>query len=454
MSDILAPLEQLPQTTRGLMMGTLRAAAATLSKSEPTWPTTPLLHASLVAVKRTSLQLKFLIARDGEEVLFFFVKRRFPTVRALSAQIHVVIAASPPLSLQEREALARNDATSSRSSAQTRYRLRVPSFLWAQPSSADLARYAPPGTTAQTGVLFRLGAHADEILALNHPQEPRRTTVCFERLAETATPVPSRTARPFLLLTSALRDWILSAGAGGTEIPLTLPANPAAQSDVQITLHWLIESYLAMEEIPSHDHSSKPMQRGLSPRYLVSRYEAEVAVCVDRSGHFASAKSEDTVDLGMRLSIRREQACLVATIDLLPPDFLCAGALRERFLQALDALQRKAGLKLPGLPTADAWSDFLATAQNDAIVFRASKRGDLDREIFILPGKVDGQERTLIVRCTAKVDMRATPEKIELAESSVGYDSAAPLGSLLDEETAGYFFRLSAALRDWLQFLS
>ncbi len=454
MSEILAPLEQLPQTTRGLMIGTLRAASATLSASERAAETFRSTSSSMVAVRRTALRLNFLIARDGEEVLFFFVKRRLPTVRALSAKIHVVIDASPPLSPQERNAAERAAELPNQSAERTSYRLRVPRFLWARPSPAELGSYAPPGTTRQSGVMFRLGPNATQVLALNHPQDARRTTVSFQSIGQHAIPAPNRASKPFLLLAAALRDWLQSTSAPATELSLSLPDNPAVQTDVQVTLHWLIESYLEMERAAPRDRLSDSQRRGLSPRYLVSRYDAEIAVCVDHNGQFATVKSRDTVDIGMRLSVRREHARLVAAIDLLPPDFLCAGTLRSSFLQSLEMQFQKEPPKLPSLESASDWATFFSTANAQAIVFRTNKQGEQDREIFILPGNIDGKERTLMVRCAARVDTKRTPEKVELSECSVCYDSWAIESPLLDEETALYFFRLSTALRDWLQLLS
>lgn len=452
MSDVIAPLEQLPQTTQALMAATLKAAATTLTASEDRIHSEPLHRAALWAVRKTALDLRFLIARDGEEVLFFFVKRQLPTAIALSVRLRVVIEAHPPASPLEPNRPAIPGQAKMESSDRAQHQLRIPPFLWLKPDAAALSLYAPPESTSRRAVLFRVGTAAQSVLAIRDPEDARKAMLCLTPVGKPVRPLPVRAAEPFLLLAETLRDWLLSSMSTATLHEVRIPENPSQQTDVHVTLHWFVESFLAMERAsPSPDIEARG---SLNPRYLVSCFQAELQLAVDDSGLLATEKTKTRTELGMRLRLTRERGQLRALIDLLPPDFLCSGPLRESFLTALEARCRRGGPPLPQLASGDAWSSFLSSARSRAVVLRTGKTGAHDQEVFILPGTCGEKPRTVLVRAVAQVDTRPQTPQVALSQESIAYDSFAPTPQLLDEEITGYFLRLSASLRDWLRLLS
>lgn len=452
MSDVFAPLEQLPQTTRAFCAQTLRAAEITVEQSQRRMDREPLHRAAMWVVRRTQLDFRFLIARDGEDVLFFFVKRQLPSALALSAHLVVSMEAAPPVSPQTPSRDGRTAPT--QGEAATRYRLRIPSFLWAKPDASARTKYAPPGTDERNGILFRVGSHAEWVLAIRDPEHPKKAALCFGPLGQSARPLPLRVADPFLRLTETLRDWLLGPTGSGDIHDLRFPENPSHQSDVHVTLHWFVESYLAMErESAAADSalSSRAMNR---PRYQVSGYQAELQVCVDEQGQFANPQTPNPINIGLRLSLRRDRGWLTALIDLLPPDFLVDGALHASFLSALESLFRKEPHPIPQITDADGWSEFLSSARSHAVVFRTGKDGKQDREVFLLPGSCAGKKRTLLVRAMASVSWQKKDPHVALQKGEVCYDSLSASPDLLDEEVASYFLRLCSSLRDWIGRLS
>ena len=93
--DELATLEELPFTTRELASATIQAGRQLLSRSAADIAPGAAPQQGLLAIRRTALELKFYVARDGQEILFFFVKRQRPTMRSLAARLQLTLVAVP-----------------------------------------------------------------------------------------------------------------------------------------------------------------------------------------------------------------------------------------------------------------------------------------------------------------------------------------------------------------------
>ena len=455
MADVLAPLEELPATTAALMSATLRAGQSLIAQSEERLARKGSGPGDVLwAIRKTSIDLRFLVARQGEEVFFFFCKRQLPQVRPLMARLQACVQATeevvPVESLGGRTQPLRGLPQ------QPIYRLKVPSFLFVKPTAAELSQYAPPGTTAQNGVLFSLGKTGRSILGICHPELGVKAKVSYQVDGEAPRLLSSWRVEPFLDLIETLRDFIASEQTRSTELDLDLPTDPSQMSDVHVTLYWFVAAFRAMEDAQKLMTQVAPSSgsAGLkSPRYGTTSYSAEIALSVDANGRFASAKSQDLISLGMHLSVQREKGALLSRIALDPPDFLCQGALRDAFLESLRQSASKELRKALGFGEDSAWSDFLDSAKERSVVFRIARDGNTDQDAVVLPGTVAGTFRTVMLRTQAVVDASGPSPRVALSKTVRMYDSAAGQSQTLDVETVTYFMRLASALQGWLRVI-
>jgi len=452
MSNVLAPLEELPITTRQLVTATLRSGRQLLKESAANLTESQLrLSAGLWTIRRAAIDLRFLIARQGEEVFFFFVRRQLPTVQPLRARLQVSFQTAAPTVPSDEFPPAYQKR---RGREEALYCLQIPFFLWARPSQEEWAQNAPLGTTADNGVLFRLGKEGRSVLGIRSPELGTRAACSYKEEGSAARLLTGWPVEPFLEFAQTLRAWLMGEQSRCTELDLELPSDPSQMSDVHVTLYWFVEGFRAMEAANQEpDPKSDPLAP-IIPSYEPTEYRAEISLSVDEKGHFATAQSRDLVCLGMRLSVRRECGTLLARVALEPPDFLCSGGLRDSFLAALRQSVPRSVPPSFDLREAGVWSDFVSSAEARAVVFRVAKDGEIDEDVVILPGRVQGSARTLILKTSAVVDASAQPAKIRLYRAALSYDSQVAGPQSLDDETVGYFLRLARVLKDWLDLLA
>lgn len=451
MTAVLAPLEELPTTTTALVRATLHAQQGLLERS-----TARLLSATLSdsvwMVRKASLQLHFFIARSAEQVLFFFARRALPEVRPLSVQLAVTVEAAPqptPTVISE---------ATQRLSAPPIHLLTVPSCLVAQPSAQDFAQHAPPGTTAEDGILFRMGTDQRSYLGIRHPARGLSAQLCYHQEGHPATMLRGFPVAPFLDLAQSIRCALLEPDDASQALPIQLPHDPGALSDVHVSLFWLIEGFRLMEAglMESSHAQASPFQQ-LAVRYEPSVYQAELALRLNQQGFFVSDPAVDAVSLGLRVCVLRERGSLLVRLTLVPPDFLVHGLLRDSFLQALKPSTPLLIRKQLGFLDDDAWSAFLDSAQDRAVIFRVERTRSADVNVVILStasSRTEGSSRQIIVRCLAQVDAQASPPSVKLSDVALRYDSAQGTSQTLDDETARYFVRLASAFQIWLRVLN
>lgn len=449
MTAVLAPLEELPTTTTALVRATLHAQQGLLERS-----TARLLSATLSdsvwMVRKASLQLHFFIARSAEQVLFFFARTALPEVRPLSVQLAVTVEAAPhPTPAVVSEA-------AQRLSALPIHLLTVASCLVAQPSAQDFAQHAPPGTTAEDGILFRMGTDQRSYLGIRHPARGLSAQLCYHQEGQPATMLRGFPVAPFLELAQSIRCALLEPDDASQALPIQLPHDPGALSDVHVSLFWLIEGFRLMEAGLMQTAQASPFQQ-LAVRYEPSVYQAELALRLNQQGFFVSDPAVDAVSLGLRVCVLRERGSLLVRLSLLPPDFLVHGLLRDSFLQALKQSTPLPVRKQLGFLDDDAWSALIDSAQERAVIFRVERTRLADVNVVILStasSRTEGSSRQIIVRCLAQVDAQASPPSVKLSDVALRYDSAQGTSQNLDDETARYFVRLASAFQIWLRVLN
>lgn len=447
MTAVLAPLEALPTTTTALVRATLHAQQGLIERSAAR-----LLSATVPdvvwMVRRASLTLRFFIARSSAQVLFFFARRDLPEVRPLSAQLDVTVQAVPPAIPTDDAALPASD--------QPIHHLTVPSFLVVKPSAADFAQHTLSFTDSRDCILFRFGTGPSHYLGIRHPERGSQAQLFYHQEGHPATELTALPTSLFLALTETIRRDLTAQDRAAQTLPVQIPHDPSALSDVDVALFWLIEGFRLMESCATEQRSdvASPL-RPLALSYAPSVYQAELALRVNQQGFFVSDPQEDAIALGLRVSVSRERGALLARLSLLPPDFLCQGPLREAFLRALRHSGNRSLRSQLGLRDEDAWSSLLDSAQERAVIFRVDRTRSTDVNVVVLSAAetATSAARQIIIRCQAQVDVKESPPSVNLSDVSLRYDSLQGSKQVLDGETLRYFLRLASALQRWLRLL-
>ena len=446
-------LKDLPRATEDLARSTILAGRRLLSKSAAGVRNESGVPQTMFAVRRARLKLRFFLARQREQVLFFFVKTQQPALRPLETQLQAVLQAVPP----PLEAAPDSPAaeTLAESSKLPQCRLMVPPFLVLRPTKEELTRYAPVGTTAENGILFRVGPGEREryVLGIRNPEAEQHAAAVYT--AQTRQPLDSWQAAPFLALIETLRSYVAEESKATQEAELSLPSDPSKASDVHAAIYYFAQGYrsLTAEVARAHAEALPPPLAALEPHYEALDYSADIALCVDRNGYFATAAETQPVSIGMHITVGRELGGTVIRITLKPPDFLIADSLRDAFLGQLRSSLPFGVLQSMGLQQGSAWTDFLDRARERAVVFRIGRDKNKDIDVVVLPGTWQDGLRTLILRTSAVVDVNAQPISVKLSEITVIYDSAAGSHGRLDDPTVAYFMRLAVAFKSWMSVL-
>ena len=127
--------------------------------------------------------------------------------------------------------------------------------------------------------------------------------------------------------------------------------------------------------------------------------------------------------------------------------------LRDAFLGQLRSSLPLGVLQPLGLQQGSAWTDFLDSARERAVVFRIGRDKNKDIDVVVLPGAGRDGLRTFILRTSAVVDVNAQPIDVKLSGITVIYDSVAGSHGRLDDPTVAYFMRLAGAFKSWLSVL-
>jgi hypothetical protein len=387
-SEYARGLEELPETTRALAWATLQSgrqliadsAAATEHDALPT----------LLAIRRSALQLRLYLERRGEKIVFFFWKRKQRDVRLIEASLQVAMRA------------VEDDGYLPPAADDCSYRVFVPTFLRPAPSPDSLRRHEA------------LISFVDKLRGWLTGSQPPMTQI------------------PLTIPKDPL-TW--------NHVHTTLRRFVEGYLQIEIAM------MLARTE------SVLPPLDRVTPAYLPEDYKAEIALCLDQKGRFAPPDEEDPIALTMKLRVARDAGALVAHIELGPPDFLCSGALHEAFLQALsdDAATARRLREVLKLDTERDFGDFLSSARPHAVVFRTAHGSHSDTDTVVLPGLYRGVSRTviLITEVTVKSESVHSAPQVTLQKVNLGYDSLHDEDQMLDDKTAAYFTRLCAAFADW-----
>ena len=378
---------------------------------------------------RVNLRLAF--TRETSSAIFFFFHSEPLVYTPLSATLSFAVKpyrAAPAL-----------PASIDRWSA-------LPPFVLTGLRPEEIAQFGPAGATAQNTVFFALGDGQD-ILAVMHPQMPKRAAVRFSpnRIPGPQEPIRKRfTLRAFLALMDTLKKWVDDGEESANAQPSAGPASPNAVSSV---LNALTEAFLTSSRqlsLPAEPLASAP---DLFRKYhRIDEFSASLRMRLRPDGSLAEESGDERLHLRARFQVDRDRSLLTMGI----PDFFATGQVRDAYLNELayDSECRSRLVELSDLAIELQVPAYISSARQGAVVIRIL--GETTEQALIwLPGTIGGSPAPILLSGVFRVDGEAEPFSVTLHR---GRDLNR-LRDPLDARDAAPFFALVRAIQLWTGLL-
>lgn len=380
-------------------------------------------------------------SKSGTSTILFIFRRKKEPFVILDAQVSVSIRTTSPIEQQPTPALH-----------EIQRRIEYPTFLWTDPTEAEVIFFGPPGATLENTVFFKLGSTGENILAIMNPELGKRATLRYSpnRIPGPVEPKSGKySLRPFLDLTSTIRDW-LSKDKPTTTATLTV-GTPRQRTVVHQILTALLQAY-----VDSNKALKTPEMPAVFQDYMIGKYEFALKLRLKADGSLAEKKEEEQFQLVIDAGITSATPP-VASVVVEAPDFLVDGPLYDAFFSSLTppsaygAIARALRLSPPSPP--EIVRPFLIAAKSGAAIFRSGREDGRDKDIMILSGDLTGSPSIVIINAEFKVDAERNPPKVELHESSVRaerFEGPDPGAAEISFEFIEYHLLLASSIRRWL----
>ncbi|MFC1822084.1 hypothetical protein ACFL9T_05205 [Thermodesulfobacteriota bacterium] len=440
-------IERLPEETKALAQGVRKAAGELLKTSierlmMPTWPI-----GECMVLRDVKFWWNFYMAKEGDEVVFFFFQKDRPVRIILDATVS--FRAVPIASVEEPIPI---------DSSQISYRIVLPPFVIAKPSPRQMTELAPEGATAENTILFQVGSGWQNVLAIKDAEQGVSGGK-ISYIGETENNQgPSQTWRviPFLALIDSIRSWI-SAGFDRGEEELLEMLDVANESDPKRILRLVVQAYIsAVNSIQSNPPKVTSLLEPLVTNYGISGYQAKVLLRLKPNGELAIDDEDDPFQLLMHISLSPEKISVKARVTIGPPDFIISGPLHEAFISSL---QEESALEEIGRLlgySKDEIKDYLSRVGTRSSIFRTKRERRSDTDILVFPGMLSGRITLSILRGRFEVHAADDPPRVRLIKNSMkllfaGVPSSTSRG--LDNDTIKYFLRFVVAIKHWIEVL-
>jgi len=396
-------------------------------------------------LRRADFEWQFNLARQGEHVVFFFVRRDSPVEVVLDATVSFSFEPLPPDSPRP-------------PSGDTSYRWVVPPFMRWAVTPAEVGMWGPDGASAEDTIFLGLGPSGERVLAARFPGGRDLPQLAYAASGRKIT----FDARPgswplgaVLDVVAAMRAWSAADPERGTEVPFI--ASHAATSDVVRIVTALAEGWIAADQggrISAGNREAGILVLALD--YGIGHLSARVALRLGADGRLAMSHEADALQLALRVRVARRDPLVVATAAISPPDFLASGVLHEAFgtLVRSDTFAGplRAALGNAQAPAADL-AAFLGSATSRWVAFRVARRASHDTDVVVWQGAWGARPRLLVLRVDVVVEVGAA-EPVRLASDprlrarllEVDVETIDML-----EDEASYFARLLREIYRWRQ---
>lgn len=430
------PLAKLPEEITSLSSLIPKVGHAFTSTSVDRWFKEP--HFSEINYLRSVVATwRINFSRSGTSTILFIFRRRKEPFVMLDATVSLSVRTTTPIEQQLTPALH-----------EIQRRVMYPTFLWTNPTDAEIALFGPPGATLGNTVFFKLGSSAENILGIMNPELGKRATLRYSPKGVPGAVEPSNgkySLRPFLDLTSTIRDWLSRNKPTTTATQLVGP--PMQTTVVHEILNAFLQAY-----VDSNKALKTPEMMDVFQKYLIGKYQFALKLRLRADGSLAERKEEEQFQLVIDAGISSATPP-IASVVVEAPDFLVDGPLFDAFFSSLtpvgpvqaiaDALRLNPGFVRP----------FLTAAKPGAAIFRSGRKGDRDRDIMVLSGDLAGSPSVVIINAEFTVDADRNPPRVELLESSVNavrFIGPDPGSAVIGFEFIEYYLLLASSIRRWL----
>ena len=376
-------------------------------------------------------------SKSGTSTILFIFRRKKEPFVMLDAKVSLSIRTTSPIEQQPTPALH-----------EIQRRVRYPSFLWTDPTDAEVTLFGPPGATRENTVFFKLGGSVENILGIMNPELGKKATLRYspKRIPGAVEPSDGKySLRPFLDLTSTIRAWL-------SQNKPTTTATQTVGTPMQTTVVHQILTALLQAYVDSNAALKTPEMMDVFQDYLIGKYEFALKLRLKSDGSLAERKEDEQFQLLIDAGISSATPP-VASVVVEAPDFMVDGPLFEAFFSSLtppsaveaiaDELQLHPGFVRP----------FLIAAKPGAAIFRSGRKDGRDRDILVLSGDLTGSPSIVIINAEFKVDADRDPPRVELLESSVNavrFVGSDPGSAVIRFETIEYYILLASSIRRWL----
>ena len=434
--DTPLPLAKLPEEITALSGLIPKVGHTFTSTSVERWFKQPGL-AEINYLRSVVATWRINFSKTGTSTILFIFRRKKEPFVMLDATVSLAIRVASPIEPQPAPAIH-----------EIQRRVTYPTFLLPDPTDAEIALFGPPGSTRDNTVFFKLGSSGENILAILNPELGKNAKLRYSPKGVPGAVEPKDgkySLRPFLDLTSTIRDWLAQKKPTVTGTQMT--GTPMQTTVVHEILTALLQAY-----VDSNQALKTPEMMDVFQQYLIGKYEFALKLRLKADGSLAEKKEEEQSQLMIDGSINSGTPP-VASVVVEAPDFLVDGPLFDAFFSSLtppsavDAIAGELHLH-PNFVR-----PFLHSAKEGAAIFRSGHEDGRDQDILVLTGNLTGSPSVVIINAEFRVNVDRDPPKVELFVGSVRavrFEGPDPGSEVIRFEFIKYYILLASSIHRWL----
>lgn len=328
--------------------------------------------------------------------------------------------------------------------------IALPDFWIANPSAADLQRWAPAGSTAAGAVVLRIGGDGDVLALRIDPRRLNRSKLRYNKGGVSGPEWPQNGGFPIVHFLSLLRefgDWKkrgMPGGGAGNELQLSDSAGSGFLGDV---IGGLTNAFGQAQA----SLSAMPAKPFAPAAWQLRDYAIEATVRLREDGSLPDRQSQERFTLKLRGAARGDNVLHLTAgqLDLLADPQLVQAALLDISVAPgkIRPIRHLLGVSLDPIAKA-----FLDSASDSATAsFLEPVDDGASAYLFVLQGDLIGESKTLIARLVFRITRNARSVEAEFLQDEEATGvllSTADLNSAtIDREAASWFFGLARGLQ-------
>lgn len=270
-------------------------------------------------------------------------------------------------------------------------------------------------------------------------------------------------AQPFLILYESIRKWISGSWDKLEGTPIRLDDD----NELNLMIQSLVKAFLLTKRKLREDHlrnTNGDFLNGLTHRYDLKNYHADLVLRLDNRGDFALFDSKRSFQLGLEIGLSEKEPNFEASLKMNIPDFLVEGKLYRGFWDLFldnkrdDKLRAELQDRMQKGPheviNDEDLTDLLEQARaGDGSVFRIERGQRMDINLFFISGRLRGEKIFLIFSAKLNVISALEPDiRIRKESLRIHYLAKDDQGTV-DQDFVEYFLRIIWYFHKWIDVL-